>query len=49
MKILKLAVPYTVRALTIATCSKICLIFVSQTIGTKQVAAYALVQIVVGL
>jgi hypothetical protein len=49
MKILKLAVPYNVSALTIATCSNIRLIFVSQTIGTKQVVAYALVQILVGL
>ena len=49
LKILNLVIPYTASALTIATCNNICLIFVSQNIGTKPVAAYALVQILVDL
>jgi MATE family multidrug resistance protein len=48
-KILKLAIPYTVSALASSTFSNICLVMVSQYIGTKAVAAYALVQILVGL
>ena len=48
-KILKLAIPYTVSALASSTLSNICLVLVSQYIGTKAVAAYALVTILVGL
>lgn len=47
--ILKLAVPYTVTALTSSSFSNVCLILVSQNVGTKPVAAYALVQVLVGL
>eukprot|EP00545_Synedropsis_sp_CCMP1620_P006902 CAMPEP_0119010986 /NCGR_PEP_ID=MMETSP1176-20130426/5378_1 /TAXON_ID=265551 /ORGANISM="Synedropsis recta cf, Strain CCMP1620" /LENGTH=723 /DNA_ID=CAMNT_0006963739 /DNA_START=46 /DNA_END=2220 /DNA_ORIENTATION=+ len=48
-KILKLAIPYTVSALASSTLSNICFILISQYIGTKAVAAYALVSILVGL
>lgn len=48
-KILKLAIPYTLSALTSSVFSNTCLILVSQYIGVKPVAAYALVQVLVGL
>ena len=38
MKILKLAVPYTVSALTVATCSKICLIVLFHQWGDEESA-----------
>jgi multidrug resistance protein, MATE family len=49
LKIVKLAAPFTVSALTSSTFSNICLMLVSKHIGTKSVAAYALVQVLVGL
>jgi multidrug resistance protein, MATE family len=49
LKIVKLAVPFTVSALTSSTFSNMCLMLVSKHIGTKPVAAYALVQVLVGL
>jgi len=48
-KILKLAVPYSISALSSSSFSNLCLIFVSHHIGTKAVAAYALVEMLVGL
>jgi Na+-driven multidrug efflux pump len=49
LKILKLAIPYTISALASSSLSNICLILVSKHIGTKAVTAYALVQILAGL
>ena len=48
-KIVKLAIPYTVSALASSTLANVCLVLVSQHIGTKAVAAYALVTILVEL
>jgi multidrug resistance protein, MATE family len=48
-KIVHLAVPYTVTALTSSVFANICLILISRRIGTKPVAAYALVQVLAGL
>jgi Na+-driven multidrug efflux pump len=48
-KILRLAIPYTFSAVASTTFSNVCLVFVSKAIGTRAVAAYALVQILVGL
>jgi multidrug resistance protein, MATE family len=49
VQILQLTIPYTVASLTSSIFSNVCLILVSQQIGTRSVAAYALVQILVGL
>mmetsp|Transcript_920 Transcript_920/g.1132 ORF Transcript_920/g.1132 Transcript_920/m.1132 type:complete len:717 (+) Transcript_920:41-2191(+) len=49
-KILKLAIPYTISSLVSSVLSNIvCLIIISKNIGTKPVAAYVLVGILVGL
>ena len=48
-KILKLAVPYTISSLASSIFTNVGLVLVSKNIGTKAVAAYALVQILVGL
>lgn len=48
-KILRLAVPYSVSAVFSSTFSNACLILISQNIGVKSVAAYALVQVLAGL
>ena len=47
--ILRLAIPYTISSLASSACSNVCLILVSQHIGTKPVAAFALVQVLAGL
>jgi len=48
-KILGLAIPFTVSALASSVLSNACLILVSRFAGTKSVAAYAIVEILVGL
>jgi Na+-driven multidrug efflux pump len=48
-KILGLAGPFTVSAMASSVCSNACLIMVSRYIGTKAAAAYAIVQILLGL
>lgn len=48
-KILQLAVPYTISNVSSQFFSNVCLIFVSRFIGTREVAAYALVHILVEL
>lgn len=48
-KILRLAIPYTISALTTSVFSNTCLILVSMHLGVKSVAAYALVQVLCGL
>jgi multidrug resistance protein, MATE family len=48
-KILKLAIPHSVGAVAKTSFANLCLILISQKIGTKPVAAYALVQVLAGL
>jgi len=48
-KIMGLATPFTVSALSTSICSNGCLILVSRFVGTKAAAAYAIVQVLVGL
>jgi Na+-driven multidrug efflux pump len=48
-KILKLAIPHSVGAVAKSSFANLCLILISQKIGTKPVAAYALVQVLAGL
>mmetsp|Transcript_27373 Transcript_27373/g.40096 ORF Transcript_27373/g.40096 Transcript_27373/m.40096 type:complete len:740 (-) Transcript_27373:208-2427(-) len=48
-KILKLAIPYTISGLSSTTLSNICLAMIGRNVGTRAVAAYALVQILVAL
>jgi len=48
-KILSLALPYTISGLTSSTMSNICLGLIGHYVGTRAVAAYALVQIMLGL
>jgi multidrug resistance protein, MATE family len=48
-KILRVAVPFTIQGLASTSLSNVCLAMVGRHVGTKAVAAYALVQILVGL
>lgn len=48
-KILKLAIPFTVSSLSSAIFSSLCFIFISHHVGTKDITAYAIVCILVGL
>jgi MATE family multidrug resistance protein len=48
-KILRIALPFTIQGLASTSLSNVCLAMVGRHVGTKAVAAYALVQILVGL
>ena len=48
-KILKLAIPYTITSFTSSTISNVALALIGRKIGTKEMGAYALVQVLVGL